>query len=237
MKTVAMESTGVYWIPLFGVLEERGFEVMLVDPMRSKNVPGRKTAMLDCQWLQLLHTYGLLSGAFRPEDEIRQMRSYLRQRAMLVEHATRHVQHMQKALTQMDVKLQHVIRDITGKTGMDIIEAIVQGETSSRRLARQRDPRTQVRREDHREVATGTLEEGAPLRAGPGSGALPDLSGQDRRVRPGPSATRSECDQEIESQLERFEDRMRRRTSGSQRQEAQSEECSVASTSRASCTG
>ncbi len=127
IETVVMESTGVYWIPLFGVLEERGFQVMLVDPRRIKNVPGRKTDVLDCQWLQQLHTYGLLSGAFRPGDEIRSLCSYLRQRAMLVEHAAQHVQHMQKALTQMNVKLHHVIRDITGKTGMDIIEAIVKG--------------------------------------------------------------------------------------------------------------
>ena len=88
VETVAMESTGVYWIPLFGVLEERGFEVMLVDPSRIKNVPGRKTDVLDCQWLQQLHTYGLLSGSFRPEGEIRCLRSYLRQRAMLVEYAS-----------------------------------------------------------------------------------------------------------------------------------------------------
>ena len=125
VETVVMESTGVYWIPLFGVLEERGFEVMLVDPRRIKNVPGRKTDVLDCQWLQQLHTYGLLSGAFRPDGDIRRLRSYLRQRAMLVEYASHHIQHMQKALTQMNVKLQHVISDITGKTGMDIIEAIV----------------------------------------------------------------------------------------------------------------
>ena len=90
-------------------------------------MPGRKTDVLDCQWLQQLHTYGLLSGAFRPDGDIRRLRSYLRQRAMLVEYASHHIQHMQKALTQMNVKLQHVIRDITGKTGMDIIEAIVQG--------------------------------------------------------------------------------------------------------------
>ena len=144
VETVAMESTGVYWIPLFGVLEERGFEVMLVDPRRIKNVPGRKTDGLDCQWLQQLHTCGLLSGAFRPEGEIRRLRSYLRQRAMLVEYAAQHVQHMHKALTQMNVKLQHVIRDITGKTGMDIIEAIVGGERNPRRLARLRDPRTKA---------------------------------------------------------------------------------------------
>ena len=141
VETVVMESTGVYWIPLFGVLEERGFEVMLVDPRRIKNVPGRKTDVLDCQWLQQLHTYGLLSGAFRPDENIRRLRSYLRQRAMLVEYASHHIQHLQKALTQMNVKLQHVISDITGKTGMDIIEAIVKGERNPRRLARLRDPR------------------------------------------------------------------------------------------------
>ena len=96
IDAVVMESTGVYWIPLFGVLEDRGFEVMLVDPRRIKNVPGRKSDVLDCQWLQQLHTYGPLSGAFRPEAEIRRLRSYLRQRAMLVEYASHHVQHMQR---------------------------------------------------------------------------------------------------------------------------------------------
>ena len=141
VETVVMESTGVYWIPLFGVLEERDFQVMLVDPRRIKNVPGRKSDVRDCQWLQQLHTYGLLSGAFRPDGDIRRLRSYLRQRAMLVEYASHHVQHMQKALTQMNVKLQHVIRDITGKTGMDIMEAIVGSERNPRTLARLRDPR------------------------------------------------------------------------------------------------
>ena len=136
VETVVMESAGVYWIPLFGVLEERGFQVMLVDPRRIKNVSGRKTGVLDCQWLQQLHTYGLLSGAFRPDAEIRRLRSYLRQRAMLVEYASYHIQHMQKALTQMNVKLQQVISDITGKTGMDIIEAIAGGERNPRTLAR-----------------------------------------------------------------------------------------------------
>ena len=140
VETVVMESTGVYWIPLFGVLEERGFEVMLVDPRRIKNVPGRKTDVLDCQWLQQLHTYGLLSGAFRPDGDIRRLRSYLRQRAMLVEYASHHIQHMQKALTQMNVKLQHVIADITGKTGM----AIAGGERNPRTLARLRDRRTKA---------------------------------------------------------------------------------------------
>ena len=141
IKTVAMESTGVYWIPLFGVLEERGFEVMLVDPRRIKNVPGRKSDVLDCQWIQQRHTYGLLSGAFRPDAEIRSLRSYMRQRAMLVEYAAHHIQHMQKALTQMNVKIQHVIRDITGKTGLAIVDAIVSGERDPLKLARLRDPR------------------------------------------------------------------------------------------------
>ena len=129
---------------MFGVLEERGVAVMLVDPRRIKNVPGRKSDVQDCQWLQQLHTCGLLPGAFRPEGEIRRLRSYLRQRAMLLEYAAQHVQHMHKALTQMNVKLQHVISDIIGKTGMDIIEAIVRGERNPRKLARLRGPRTRA---------------------------------------------------------------------------------------------
>ena len=168
VETVVRESTGVYWIPLFGVLEERGFQVMLVDPRRIKNVPGRKTDVQDCQWLQQLHTYGLLSGAFRPDEDIRRLRSYLRQRAMLVEYASQHVQHMQKALTQMNVKLQNVISDITGKTGMDIIEAIVRGERESPQAGPAARPEDQVRREDHRQVAAGTLAGGAHLRVVPG---------------------------------------------------------------------
>ena len=196
VETVVMESTGVYWIPLFGVLEERGFRVMLVDPRRIKNVPGRKTDVLDCQWLQQLHTYGLLSGAFRPDGDTRRLRSYLRQRAMLVEYASHHIQHMHKALTQMNVKLQHVIRDITGKTGMDIIEAIVVGDRDPRKLARLRDPRTKADeatiarslqghwREEHIFELTQALEL--------------------YRVYQGKI---TECDREIEAQLERFEDR------------------------------
>ena len=150
VETVAMESTGVYWIALFGVLEERGLEVLLVDPRRLKSVPGRKTDVLDCQWQQQLHTYGLLSAAFRPEAEIRRLRSYLRQRATLVEYASHHIQHMQKALTQMNIKLQHVLSDITGVTGMRITEAIVRGERNPRKLAKLRDPRT---RADEKKIA------------------------------------------------------------------------------------
>ena len=196
VETVVMESTGVYWIPLFGVLEERGFQVMLVDPRRIKNVPGRKTDVVDCQWLQQLHTYGLLSGAFRPGGDIRRLRSYLRQRAMLVEYASHHVQHMQKALTQMNVKLQHVIRDITGKTGMDIIEAIVKGERNPRRLARLRDPRIKA---DERTIAKS-------LRGHWREEHIFELAQAVELYRTY-QAKIAECDREIEAQLERFEDR------------------------------
>ena len=196
VETVVMESTGVYWIPLFGVLEERGFEVMLVDPRRIKNVPGRKTDVSDCQWLQQLHTYGLLSGAFRPDEDIRRLRSYLRQRAMLVEYASQHVQHMQKALTQMNVKLQHVIRDITGKTGMDIIEAIVRGERSPRRLAQRRDPRI---KSDEKTIAKSLRGHWRQEHIFELTQALELYRTYQDKI--------AQCDREIEAQLERFEDR------------------------------
>lgn len=142
VETVVMESTGVYWVNLFEILAERGFEVLLVDPHKLKGVPGRKkTDVLDCQWLQRLHTFGLLSAAFRPADEICVLRSYTRQRAMLVRYAASHIQHMQKALTQMNVKLDQVVRDITGVTGMTIIRTIVAGERDPQVLASFRDPR------------------------------------------------------------------------------------------------
>ena len=141
VTTVALESTGVYWIPLFEILEQRGFEVLLVDARRLKTVPGRKTDVLDCQWLQQLHTYGLLAGAFRPDDAACVLRSYLRQRAMLIEHASHHIQHMHKALEQMNVKLNNVLSDITGLTGMAIIDAILAGQRDPLTLAKLRDPR------------------------------------------------------------------------------------------------
>ena len=141
VQTVAMESTGVYWIPVFEVLEARGFEVKLVEPGKLKSVPGRKTDVLDCQWIQQLHTYGLLQGSFVPPEKIGVLRSYMRQRAMLVEYAGRHVLHMQKALMQMNVQLHHVISDITGTTGLRIVDAILAGERDPRQLAKLRDPR------------------------------------------------------------------------------------------------
>src|ERR671932_127084 len=141
VDTVVRESTGVYWIPVFELLEQRGFTVLLVDAHHVKNVSGRKSDVLDCQWLQQRHTYGLLNGAFRPADQIVVLRSYLRQRAMLVQYASAHIQHMQKALQQMNVLLHQVVADITGVTGLKIIHAILEGEREPQRLARLRDSR------------------------------------------------------------------------------------------------
>lgn len=141
ITTVAMESTGVYWIPLFELLERRGFEVKLVDARHVKNVSGRKSDVLDCQWLQQLHTYGLLTGAFRPPDEICVLRSYLRQKEMLVQTSAQHIQHMQKALQQMNLLLHNVVSDITGVTGMKILKAILAGERDPQVLAGHRDAR------------------------------------------------------------------------------------------------
>ena len=141
VETVAMESTGVYWIPLFQVLETQGFEVKLVNAHHVKTVPGRKSDVLDCQWLQQLHSYGLLSGSFRPSDQICVLRSYIRQRDTLIKSASTHVQRMQKAMTQMNLQLHRVISDITGITGLAIIRAIVAGERNPQVLAALKDPR------------------------------------------------------------------------------------------------
>ena len=140
IQSVAMESTGVYWIPLFQILEARGFKVYLVNARYVKNVPGRKSDVSDCQWLQYLHAVGLLRASFRPTQEVCQVRSLLRHRGSLVQMATVHVQHMQKALDQMNVQIHHVISDLTGRTGMAIIEAILAGERDPEKLAQLRDP-------------------------------------------------------------------------------------------------
>jgi transposase len=141
IKTIVMESTGVYWIPAFEILESNGFDVKLVNPRYTKNVSAHKTDVLDCQWLQQIGTYGLLPTSFRPENSILPLRTYLRQRDMLIKSAAEHVQHMQKALTQMNLQLHNVISDITGKTGMAIIRSIVAGNTDPKALAQLRDER------------------------------------------------------------------------------------------------
>lgn len=147
VETVAMESTGVYWIPVCQILEAKGIEVYLVNAKQAKNVSGRKSDMLDCQWLRILHSYGLLPASFRPAKEIGVLRAYMRHRQMLIEYSAAHVQHMQKALTQMNLQLHHVISDITGWTGMKIIRAILAGERDRRRLAALRDVRTKANEE------------------------------------------------------------------------------------------
>jgi transposase len=141
ITTVAMESTSIYWVPLFEILETRGLEVVLVNARDAKNVPGRKTDVNDAQWIQQLHTYGLLRASFRPGPAIVALRSYLRHRERMVEYAASHVQHMQKALMQMNLQLHHVVSDITGVTGMKILRAIVAGERDPSRLAEHRDVR------------------------------------------------------------------------------------------------
>lgn len=196
VESVAMESTGVYWIPVFQVLEERGFEVKLVDARQLKRVPGRKTDVADCQWLQQLHSFGLLAGAFRPDDQVCVLRSYMRQRAMLVRYAGQHVQHMQKALVQMNVQLQQVIEDITGATGMRIIHAILDGERDSHRLASLRDQRcknseTTIAKAllgDWREEHLFALQQAVEL-----------VEAYEAKI--------AACDERIEAQLQSFEDR------------------------------
>jgi transposase len=141
VDTVAMESTGVYWIPLYDLLESRGFTVLLVNARHVKNVSGRKSDVLDCQWLQQLLTYGLLSGAFRPTDAVCALRSLWRQRGTLLHDQGRQVQHMQKALTQMNIQLTNVISDVVGETGQKILRAIVKGERDGQVLAAMKNVR------------------------------------------------------------------------------------------------
>src|ERR1700726_2219542 len=142
VTSVAMESTGVYWIPLFELLERRGFQVYLVDPRQTRHAPGRpKSDVLDCQWIQRLHSYGLLTPSFRPDDQVVVLRGYLRQRQMLIGYAGRHVQHVQKALEEMNVKLTEVVSDVVGVTGLAILRAILRGERDPRELAKLRHER------------------------------------------------------------------------------------------------
>src|SRR6516165_1782919 len=141
VDTVAMESTGVYWIPLFQILEARGMEVHLVNAQHVHNVPGRKSDILDCQWLQYLHTVGLLRASFRPEQAVCEIRSLMRHRENLVQMACVHVQHMHKSLDQMNLQIHHVISDITGQTGLAILDGIIAGNHHPQELAKLRDHR------------------------------------------------------------------------------------------------
>lgn len=156
VTTVAMESTSVYWIPLFLLLEERGVEVCLVNARHLRNVPGRKTDVLDCEWLQYLHSVGLLRGSFHPPEAVSAIRTVLRHRTSLVQMASSHVQHMQKALVQMNIQLHHVISDITGITGLTILDAILAGERRPEVLADLCNPRIRASKDTVAKALLGT---------------------------------------------------------------------------------
>jgi transposase len=156
VETVVMESTSVYWIPIFELLDARGFTVFLVNARDAKHVPGRKTDVSDAQWLQRLHSYGLLRASFRPKGQIAELRAYVRQRERLLEYAASHIQHMQKALTEMNLQLHHVVADITGATGLRIIRAILAGEHDPKVLARLRDYRCHASAETIEKALTGS---------------------------------------------------------------------------------
>src|SRR6266498_1597303 len=140
VKTVAMESTGVYWIPLFQKLEVAGLEAILVNARHVRHVPGRKTDLKDCQWLQRLHSYGLLNGSFRPSDDICRLRSLMRHFDNLTRACGVQVQHMQQALDLMNIQLHRAVNDLTGETGMRIVDAILAGQRDPQRLVELRDP-------------------------------------------------------------------------------------------------
>jgi len=196
VTTVAMESTGVYWIPLYELLQTRGLQVLLVDARQVARAPGRpKTDEKDCQWIQRLHSYGLLSAAFRPAEQVVVLRAYLRQRDMLVTYAGQHIQHMQKALEQLNVKLTEVVSDITGVTGMAIIKAVLRGERAPHKLAKLRDPRCKESEATIARALQGTWREEHlfALRQ-----ALALYEDYHQRI--------SECDQAIEAHLRTFAD-------------------------------
>jgi transposase len=159
IKTVAMESTGVYWIPLFEELERQGFECLLISSRSLRRVPGRKSDIIDAQWIQTLHNYGLLESSFRPQAELVMLRTLLRHRGQLLEHRAPHILHMQKALLQMNVQLSQALSDVTGETGQAIIRAIVAGERDPHKLAALRDGRCKKSEEEIGKALTGTWRE------------------------------------------------------------------------------
>ena len=148
IQTVVMRATGVYWIALYQILEEHGLQVNVVNAHHTKTLPGRKTDVLECQWLQKLHTFGLLNNSFQPAEEIRVLRTYMRQSEKLVAAASTCIQHIQKALTEMNIQLANVISDISGMTGMAILRAIVSGERNPQALARLKGERIHATREE-----------------------------------------------------------------------------------------
>lgn len=158
IETVVMESTGVYWIPVFEVLETAGIAVMVANARETRSVPGRKSDVNDAQWLQRLHACGLLRASFRPGRDIAALRAYLRHRERLLDYAAAHIQHMQKALTFMNIQLHHVVSDVTGTTGMSIIRAITQGERNPEVLSQFRHPNCKASEETIRNALIGNYQ-------------------------------------------------------------------------------
>ena len=197
VATAAMESTGVYWIPLYEMLERRGIRPCLVNARHMKNVPGRRTDWHDCQWLQYLHSVGLLRPAFRPDDAICAVRAVVRHRGEMVQMASQHILHMQKALTPMNIQLHHVIDDITGLTGMAIVDAILAGERDPRRLAKLRHYRIKADEETIGKSLVGNWR----------SEHLFTLK-QSRDLYRFYQQRIEECDREVQSQLGELENRV-----------------------------
>jgi len=194
VDTVAMESTGVYWIALFELLESRGFTVFLVNARHVKNVSGRKSDVLDCQWLQQLMTYGLLSGAFRPVEQVCVLRALYRQRGMLLRSQGRHVQHMQKALTQMNIQLTNVLSDIVGESGQKILRAIVAGERDGQVLGAMKNVRVRASVDEIAKSLQGNWRAEHLFALKQALGAFDFVGTQ-----------LAECDAEIELQLQRLQ--------------------------------
>src|SRR6266487_1118512 len=159
IRTVTMQSTGVYWVAVYDILEQAGLEVYLVNARDTKNLPGRKSDVQESQWLMKLHTYGLLRNSFRPSQEIREMRTYWRQRNDLVRSAGRHIQRMQKALTQMNIQLANVLSDVSGMTGQAIVKAILAGERDPYQLAALRNWRVKASKEEIARSLEGNWQE------------------------------------------------------------------------------
>jgi transposase len=196
VETVAVESTGVYHLALVEVLESHGIAIIIVDSRQTKSAPGRpKTDVLDCQWIQRLHSYGLLRASFQPGPEIRKLRAYERQREMLVRYAAMHVQHMQKALELMNCKLMNVITDIVGLTGMLIIKAIVRGVRDTKKLAAYRHPNCKAEEAEIAAALQGTWQEEYVFEL---RQTLKLYEEYQRRLK--------DCDEQIEACLKQFED-------------------------------
>jgi transposase len=196
IRTVAMQSTGVYWIAVYDILEAAGAEVYLVNARETKNLPGRKSDVQESQWLMKLHTYGLLRNSFRPSQEIRRMRTYWRQRNDLVQAAGRHIQRMQKALTQMNIQLANVLSDVSGMTGQAIIRGILAGERDPHKLAEFRDPRVKASKHEIARSLEGNWQE--------------DLLFVLKQEQDGYEFCQKqmlECDQQVEQYLQQREDR------------------------------